>query len=466
MSESRSGTAKAFPVLRGQHDYRSMTDHVCDIVQVRPAGKAWYAGLVLALILVALLITAIGYLFAKGVGIWGLNIPVAWGFAITNYVWWIGIGMAGTFISGALLLLRQPWRTSINRAAETMTVMAVAIAGLFPILHLGRPWFAYWLAPYPNTMNLWPQWRSSLVWDFGAILVYLIVSLLIWYLSLIPDLATLRDRARSRIGQLFYGLTALGWRGDARHWQRHETVTRILAGLAVPLVFSVHSMVALDFSIGDTPGWHSTIFPPFFVAGALYSGFALVLVLSIPLRAIYGLQDFITDRHLESMAKALLAAGLVVAYSYLVEAFIAWYSGNPYEIYLELNRVSGPYAPVYWSTIMCNALIPQALWFRRVRLNHTALVLISLVVLVGMWLERFVIVIISLHREYIPSQWDMFYPTFWDWAILIGSIGLFLLFLLLFVRLLPVLSMHELRKLIRQMEGKQDEQAQGEAGHG
>jgi Ni/Fe-hydrogenase subunit HybB-like protein len=301
----------------------------------------------------------------------------------------------------------------------------------------------------PEYHELWPQWRSSLVWDFTAISVYLVVSILFWYLGLIPDLATLLDRARSRRGQVFYGLLALGWRGDALHWQRHETVSRILAGLAVPLVFSVHSMVALDFSIGDTPGWHSTIFPPFFVAGALFSGFALVLVLSIPLRAVYGLQDLITQRHLESMAKALLAAGLIVAYSYLIEMFTAWYSGNRYEIYLEINRIAGPYASVYWATLLCNVVIPQALWFLRVRLNHMALLVISLAVLVGMWLERFVIVVTSLHRKFMPSKWGMFYPTIWDWATLLGSIGLFLLLFLLFVRLLPVVSMHEVRRLIR-----------------
>lgn len=449
MSDAPTGSAKHPPLLRGDPDYRSITERVCGIVQRRSPGRGWYLGLAVSLLLVMLLITAISYLVVTGVGIWGINIPVAWGFAITNYVWWIGIGMAGTFISAALLLLRQGWRTSINRAAETMTVMAVAIAGLFPILHLGRPWFAYWVAAYPNVMNVWPQWRSSLVWDFTAISVYLVVSFLFWYLGLIPDLATLRDRARSRRGQVFYGLLALGWRGDALHWQRHETVTRLLAGLAVPLVFSVHSMVALDFSIGDTPGWHSTIFPPFFVAGALYSGFALMLVVSIPLRRVYALQDLITDRHLENLAKVLLAAGLVLTYSYLVEAFIAWYSGNPYERYLEINRAAGPYAPVYWSTVACNALLPQALWWRRVRLNHTALVVIGLGVVIGMWLERFVIVVISLHREFLPSQWGMFYPTFWDWATLAGSIGLFLFMLLLFVRLLPVMSMFELRKLIR-----------------
>ncbi len=447
---ARTGTARAFPVIRGELNYASVTDQICGVFQDRRAGRHWMWGLLVSLLLVAVLLVSIGYLMVQGVGIWGLNIPVAWGFAITNYVWWIGIGMAGTFISAALLLLRQPWRTSINRAAETMTVFAVAIAGLFPILHLGRFWFAYWVAAYPDTMNVWPNWRSSLTWDFTAIAVYLIVSLLLWYFGMLPDLASARDRAATPGRQRFYGLFALGWRGDALHWHRHELFMKLLAGLAVPLVFSVHSMVALDFSIGTTPGWHSTIFPPFFVAGALFSGFALVLVIAIPLRAGYGLQNMITQRHLESMAKAMLACGLIVAYSYLVEMFMAWYSGNQYEAYLEINRMAGPYAPVYWSTIVCNVLVPQLVWFRRVRLNLKALFAISLVVLVGMWLERFVITVISLHREYVPSQWHMFYPTAWDWSTLIGSLGLFVFLFLIYVRLLPVVSMHEVRKLITQ----------------
>ena len=444
----RAGTAKEFPVVRGALSYGGVTDEICGIFQDRPASRGWVWGLLLSLLLVAVFLVSIGYLVVAGVGVWGINVPVAWGFAITNYVWWIGIGMAGTFISAALLLLRQQWRTAINRAAETMTVMAVAIAGLFPIFHLGRFWFAYWVAAYPDTMNVWPNWRSSLTWDFAAISVYVVVSLMFWYFGMLPDLATVRDRAKTRMRQRFYGLLALGWRGDAIHWHRHELFSKLLAGLAVPLVFSVHSMVALDFSIGDTPGWHSTIFPPFFVAGALFSGFALVLVISIPLRAGYGLRDLITPRHLESMAKAMLACGLVVAYSYLVEIFIAWYSGDQYEIFLILNRMAGPYAPVYWATIACNVLVPQLLWWRRVRLNHKALFAISAVVLVGMWMERFVITIISLHREFVPSQWHMFYPTIWDWTTLIGSLGLFVFLFLVYLRLMPVISMHEVRKLI------------------
>lgn len=444
----RAGTAKEFPVTHGALTYAGVTDQVCGVFQDRPASRGWMWGVVLSLLLVALFLVSIGYLVVTGVGIWGINVPVAWGFAITNYVWWIGIGMAGTFISAALLLLRQQWRTAINRAAETMTVFAVAIAGLFPVFHLGRFWFAYWVAAYPDTMNVWPNWRSSLTWDFTAISVYLIVSLMFWYFGLLPDLASVRDRAVGRFRQRFYGLLALGWRGDALHWHRHELFLKLLAGLAVPLVFSVHSMVALDFSIGDTPGWHSTIFPPFFVAGALYSGFALVLVISIPLRAGYRLHDLITHRHLESMAKAMLACGLIIAYSYLVETFIAWYSGNKYETYLVINRTTGPYAPVYWTTIACNVLVPQLLWFRRIRLNLKALFGISLVVLVGMWLERFVITIISLHREYVPSQWHMFYPSVWDWTTLFGSLGVFAFLFLVYLRLMPVVSMHEVRKLI------------------
>lgn len=450
LEPKRVGTAKEFPVIRGALTYGEVTDQVCGVFQDRGPGRGWMFGMLLSVLLVALFLVSIGYLIVMGVGVWGINIPVAWGFAITNYVWWIGIGMGGTFISAALLLARQQWRTSINRAAETMTVFAVAIAGLFPIFHLGRFWFAYWVAGYPNTMNVWPNWRSSLTWDFTAISVYLFVSVLLWYFGALPDLATLRDRSTKRFRQRFYGLLALGWRGDALHWHRHELVLKLLAGLAVTLVFSVHSMVALDFSIGDTPGWHSTIFPPFFVAGALYSGFALVLVISIPLRVGYRLQSMITDRHLESMAKAMLACGLIIAYSYLIEMFMAWYSGNQYEMYLEVNRTTGPYAPVYWSTIFCNVLAPQTLWFRRVRTNHKALFVVSALVLLGMWLERFVITIISLNREFVPSQWHMFYPSVWDLTTLFGSIGFFVFLFLVYLRMMPVVSMHEMRKLTTQ----------------
>jgi Ni/Fe-hydrogenase subunit HybB-like protein len=436
------------PARRAEPSLADVTDQVSAIVLQRPTGKTWLLAFALALALTALLVAGISYLLVKGVGIWGVNMPVAWAFAIADYVWWIAIGMAGTFISAALYLARQEWRTSLNRYAEAMTVFAVSVSGIFPILHLGRPWFFYWLAPYPDRMGLWPQWRSSLLWDFFAILAYLIVSILYFYVGLIPDLASLRDRARSHGKQVFYGLLALGWRGEARHWQRFETLSLLLAGLAVPLVFSVHSMVALDFSEALLPGWHSTIFPPFFVAGALFSGFAMVLVLGIPLRRYYGLGDFITERHIDNLAKMLLAAGLFVDYSYLSEIFTAFYGGDRYEIALTLQRFTGAYAWVFWTTIACNVLAIQALWWPRVRRHHGWLFVIGLLVLIGMWFERFMLIVSSLYRDFLPSSWGMFYPTLWDLAFLFGSIGLFFVLFLLFVRWLPLVSMFELRKLV------------------
>jgi molybdopterin-containing oxidoreductase family membrane subunit len=424
----------------------AVTDPVTAIVLERPAGRGWLFAFVAAVVLTALLGSGIWVLLVRGVGIWGIDIPVAWGFAITDYVWWIGIGMAGTFISAALYLTRQSWRNSLNRYAEAMTVFAVSVSGLFPVLHLGRPWFFYWLAPYPNRMGLWPQWRSSLLWDFFAITAYLLVSILYFYVGLLPDLATLRDRARTRGRQVFYGLLALGWRGEARHWQRFETLSLVLAALAVPLVFSVHSMVALDFSEGLLPGWHTTLFPPFFVAGALFSGFAMVLVLGIPLRQHYRLQAFITEAHLDKLARLLLAVGLLVDYSYLCEVFFAFYGGDRYEIALTLNRLGGAYAWVFWTTIACNVLAIQLLWLPRVRANHAALFTIALLVVIGMWFERFMLIVTSLYRSFLPSSWGMFYPTLWDLGFLVGSIGLFFLLFLLFVRLLPAVSMFELRR--------------------
>jgi Ni/Fe-hydrogenase subunit HybB-like protein len=420
---------------------------ISDIVLARPVSPGWLVALAVAFALTLLFGVAIVYLIATGIGIWGNNVPVVWAFDITNYVWWIAIGMAGTFISAALLLTRQAWRTSINRFAEAMTVFAVVIAGLFPILHLGRPWFFYWLAPYPNIMNVWPQWRSPLVWDFWAILSYLILSILFWYMGMIPDFAVLRDRARRRGAQIIYGLLALGWRGEARHWQRYEMAYKLLAGLAVPLVFSVHSEVALAFAAGNTPGWHSTIFPPFFIAAALFSGFAMALTIAVPLRAVFGLKAYITDHHIDNIAKVTLACGLIVAYSYLIEVFNAFYSGDRYEIYTALNRMQGPYAPVYWIMILCNVAVPQALWFRRIRRNAAALLIISIIINIGMWLERFMLIVTSLHRDFLPSSWDMFYPTVWDWATLAGSLGFFGLLMLLFVRALPLVSVFEMRKL-------------------
>jgi Ni/Fe-hydrogenase subunit HybB-like protein len=429
--------------------YAAVTEAICDIPLRRRFGRGWLAGFAVALLLTLLLTFGIGWLLVRGVGIWGLNIPVAWAFAIANYVWWIAIGMGGTFISAALYLLRQEWRSSLNRYAETMTVFAVSVSGIFPILHLGRPWFFYWLFPYPDIMNVWPQWRSSLEWDFFAILAYLIVSILYWYIGMIPDFASLRDRAASRIRARVYGFLALGWRGEARHWRRFEKLSLILAGLAVPLVFSVHSMVALDFSEGAVPGWHSTIFPPFFVAGALFSGFAMVLALGIPMRRYLQLQAFITARHLENMAKMMLAIGLVVDYSYFSEIFTAFYSMDRYEVAVTLNRLGGAYAWVFWGTILCNVLQIQLLWLARIRRSPAALFIISVGVLIGMWLERFMLIVTSLYRDYVPSSWGLFYPTFWDIAFLAGSVGLFFVLFLLFVRVAPVVSMFELRRAIR-----------------
>src|SRR5205814_2450178 len=364
----------------------------------------WWVGFALSFLLVMVLFFSIAYLLVRGVGIWGINVPVAWGFAIVNFVWWIGIGHAGTLISAILLLLHQKWRTSINRFAEAMTLFAVACAGLFPLLHLGRPWFFYWLLPYPNTMEMWPQWRSPLVWDVFAVLTYFTVSLLFWYIGLIPDLATLRDRSSRCLGRITYGILAMGWRGSARHWHRYEVAYLLLAGLATPLVVSVHTVVSFDFAVAIVPGWHSTIFPPYFVAGAIFSGFAMVLTLAIPIRAIYGLEGFITSRHLQNMAKVMLATGLIVAYGYTIEAFIAWYGGDKYEGFMIWNRMTGPYAPVYWSLIFCNVVLPQVLWFKRVRTNVLILFILSIIVNVGMWLERFIIIVTSLHRDFLPSS--------------------------------------------------------------
>jgi Ni/Fe-hydrogenase subunit HybB-like protein len=443
-------------ILAPGHTYASVTDKISAIVLTGRTPRGWLIGFGLSFTLTMVLLCAVAYLFAVGVGIWGLNIPVAWAFDITNFVWWIGIGHAGTLISAVLLLLRQEWRTSINRFAEAMTLFAVACAGLFPLIHLGRPWLFYWLFPYPNTMGVWPQFRSPLVWDVFAVTTYATVSLLFWYVGLLPDLATLRDRSPSRLGRALYGILAMGWRGSARHWRRYQTAYLLLAALATPLVVSVHSIVSLDFAVSVLPGWHTTVFPPYFVAGAIYSGFAMVLTLAIPIRAVYGLEDFITLRHLQNMAKILLTTGLIVAYGYGMEAFMAWYSQNRYEEYMILNRLFGPYAPYYWALLLCNVMVPQLLWLRRIRSNPAALFIIALVVNVGMWLERFIIIVTSLHRDFLPSSWGMFYPTFWDWATFFGSIGLFLSLLFLFLRFLPMISIFEMRELVSEMDSREE----------
>jgi Ni/Fe-hydrogenase subunit HybB-like protein len=448
--ETRPGQSAGVepPVIGPGYTFRSVVEKISSITEARRTPPGWWIGFMISFALVMVLLYTISYLLIKGVGIWGINIPVGWGFAIINFVWWIGIGHAGTLISAILLLLHQKWRTSINRFAEAMTLFAVACAGLFPLLHMGRPWFFFWMFPYPNTMGVWPQFRSPLIWDVFAVSTYAMVSLLFWYVGLIPDMATLRDRTKSRLGQIVYGILAMGWRGSAYHWKRYEVTYLILAGLATPLVVSVHTVVSFDFAVAILPGWHSTIFPPYFVAGAIYSGFAMVLVLAIPLRASYGLQDFITRVHLRNMAKIMLATGCIVGYGYGLEAFMAFYSGNGYERYMVVNRMFGPYAVYYWALIATNVAIPQLLWSKAVRDNPAVLFVLALIVLCGMWLERFVIVVTSLHRDYLPSSWGMYSPTVWDWSMFLGTIGLFCALMLLFLRFLPMISIAEMQTLL------------------
>jgi molybdopterin-containing oxidoreductase family membrane subunit len=436
------------PVIAPGHDYGTVTNQISDVVLKEPVRRGWLTGLLIALAVTQLLILAVTVLFVKGIGVWGIRIPIGWGWAIINFVWWIGIGHAGTLISAILFLFKQEWRTSINRFAEAMTLFAVACAGIFPILHLGRPWLFFWLTPYPNTMSLWPQWRSPLCWDVFAVSTYGTVSLLFWYVGLIPDLATLRDRAKNVFVARVYGIFALGWRGAANHWHRYETAYKILAGLATPLVLSVHTIVSFDFAVSLLPGWHTTIFPPYFVAGAIYSGFAMVLTLAIPLRKYYKLEDFITDRHLDTMAKVMLATGMIVAYGYFMEAFMCWYSGNQYEGFMILNRMKGPYAFAFWSLISCNVIFPQLLWLPRFRRNVICLFVMSLIINLGMWLERFIIVVTSLHRDFLPSSWDMYHPTKWDILTYVGTIGFFFVAMLIFVRILPAISIFEMRELV------------------
>jgi molybdopterin-containing oxidoreductase family membrane subunit len=431
------------------HDFGTVTDKISKIVLQRKTPLGWFVGFGVAFAVLQALLVQTVVLLLKGVGIWGIDIPVGWGFAILNFVWWIGIGHAGTLISAILLLLRQEWRTSINRFAEAMTLFAVACAAYFPIFHTGRPWLSwYWLLPYPNTMGIWPNFRSPLIWDVFAVSTYATVSALFWFVGLIPDLATLRDRAKSKVWKVLYGMAAMGWRGSARHWHNYETAYLLLAGLATPLVVSVHTVVSFDFATGIVPGWHATIFPPYFVAGAIYAGFAMVLTLAIPLRRFYGLEDFITMKHLENMAKVMLATGLVVAYGYAMEAFFGWYGGNRFEAYAIWNRMTGPYKSMYWALIFCNVFWLNLLWIKKLRTNVPFLFVSSLVVGTGMWLERFVIIVTSLHRDYLPSSWGMYSGTSWDWAAFIGTLGLFATLLFLFVRFLPAISIFEMRTIL------------------
>jgi len=443
------------PVLGAGHDFESVTAGIGDVVLEQRHPKGWWVGFGIGFILLNVFMMAVTWLFVEGTGIWGVNNPVGWAFAIINFVWWIGIGHAGTLISAILLLLNQDWRTSINRFAEAMTLFAVVCAGLFPVIHTGRPWLAFWLFPFPSTMELWPNFRSPLVWDVFAVATYATVSLLFWFVGLIPDFATLRDRAKSIVPKKIFGILALGWRGSTLHWDRYEEAYLLLAGLSTPLVVSVHSVVSLDFAISLIPGWHATIFPPYFVAGAVYAGFAMVLTIAIPLRIGYNMKDFITDRHLDLMGRVMLATGLFVDYGYATEAFMSWYSANNYETFMMTNRMGGPSGWAYWALILCNFAAIQPLWLKSVRSSATALFIVAMFVNLGMWLERYVIVVTSLQHDYMPSAWGIYYPTMWDVMTFVGTIGLFVTLIFLFIRFLPVISIFEMRTLVPGAELKE-----------
>lgn len=437
------------PLALGDASLASITDKVSRIAERPRPPLAWYVAFAVSSTVTAvLLLGGAAYLIGVGVGVWGNNVPVGWGWDITNFVFWIGIGHAGTLISAILFLLRQRWRTSINRFAEAMTLFAVACAGIYPAIHVGRVWVIYWLAPYPNQMALWPNFRSPLVWDMVAVSTYGTVSLLFWYLGMIPDLATFRDRATGTWRKLAYGIFALGWRGSGRQWHRYERAYLLLAALATPLVLSVHSVVSFDFAVAQIPGWHSTIFPPYFVAGAIFSGFAMVVTLMVPARAFFGLKDLVTIRHLENMNKVILATGCMVGYAYGIEFFIAWYGGNPYEQFVFINRALGPYWWAYWTMIFCNVVVPQVFWFRKIRTTPWMMVIACILVNVGMWFERFVIVVTSLSRDFLPSSWGYFKPTWVDIGMFVGSFGLFFTLFLLFCRYLPMVAMAEVKAVL------------------
>lgn len=450
MPSAEPMTAWVSPDMNDRH----VSDKVCDIVR-KPSPRLWFAVVAIGLLGTMLMLAAIAWLIARGVGIWGIQIPVAWGFAIINFVWWIGIGHAGTLISAVLYLLRQRWRNSINRFAEAMTLFAVAIAGMFPLLHLGRPTYFYWLLPYPNTMALWPQWRSPLVWDVFAVATYATVSLLFWYLGLVPDLATLRATAAKKSTRKIAGVLSLGWRGSSRHWQRHQALYLLMAGLATPLVVSVHSIVGLDFATAVVAGWHHTLFPPYFVAGAIFSGMAMVVTLVIPVRAIYGLQDLITIRHFDNMAKVMLMTGMIVTYGYAMEFFIAWYSGEAAERSHLIHMFTGPYASATIIMLACNVLVPQFLWFPKIRRSILPLFIISILINVGMWTERYVIVVASLYKGFMLSASDIYAATFWDWALFVGTLGFFLLLMMMFIRYVPAISMYEVREMLHEGDAGQ-----------
>lgn len=442
------------PMVTGDLTYSEVTQKVSEITE-SGTPRAWYIAVFITGGITLLLGAMLGYLALTGIGVWGNNSPIGWAWDITNFVFWIGIGHAGTLISAILFLFRQKWRTSINRFAEAMTLFAVACAGIFPLFHVGRPWRAYWLFPIPNTdLNMWQNFRSPLLWDVFAVSTYAMVSLLFWYVGLIPDLATLRDRAKSLLRKRVFGVLSLGWRGSSHHWRHYEMAYLILAGLSTPLVLSVHTIVSFDFAVSVIPGWHTTIFPPYFVAGAIFSGFAMVVTLMVLARQIFGLQNLVTMKHLENMNKIMLATGMIVGYAYATELFTAWYSGNPYEQFAFSNRAFGPYAWAYWTMVTCNVIAPQVFWFKRFRTSIPVMFAVSILINIGMWFERFVIIVTSLHRDYLPGSWGYFSPTIVDILTFLGSFGLFLTLFLLFVRFLPMIAISEVKGVMAQQRAR------------
>jgi Ni/Fe-hydrogenase subunit HybB-like protein len=430
---------------KGPNTFAQITDNVTRIMEAPKPPRAWYIAFAIALGMLTMFLGSITWAAWTGIGVWGNMMPVAWAFPIVNFVFWIGIGHAGTLISAILFLLRQNWRTAINRFAEAMTIFAVMCAGIFPGVHIGRPWLPYYMMPIPNQMGMWPQFRSPLEWDIFAVSTYATVSILFWYMGMIPDFATFRDRSTSTAQRVAYGIVAMGWRGSSRQWHRYERAYLILAALATPLVLSVHSVVSFDFATAQLPGWHATIFPPYFVAGAIFGGFAMVVTLAVPARQFFGLKRIITIRHLELMAKVMIATGLMVGYAYGMEFFISWYGGSSYEGFTFVNRLFGPYAWAYWTMISCNVIFPQLFWFKNVRTNVWAILLIGMIVNVGMWFERFVIICTSLTRDFLPSSWGYYIPTKFDFMTLGGSFGLFFTLFLLFCRYLPMVAMSEVK---------------------
>lgn len=436
------------PLITGKKDYTKITKDISGPVISKP-GKTWFMGITLSSTALFIGVFAITMTIWKGIGLWGVNRTIGWGWGITNFVWWVGIGHAGTFISAILLLFRQKWRTGINRSAEAMTIFAVMCAGLFPLIHMGRLPLGYFILPYPNTRQLWVNFNSPLLWDVFAITTYLLVSILFWYMGLLPDIGTIRDKAKSKARKIIYNILSFGWKGSARHWSRHESMSLILAGLAAPLVLSVHSIVSFDFATSVIPGWHTTIFPPYFVSGAIFSGFAMVLTLMLIARKTMNLQDYITINHVESMNKIIIATGSIVGIAYITELFISWYSGSIYEKFAFYNRAFGPYWWAYWTMTTCNVISPQLMWFRKLRRSVVFTFILSIFINVGMWFERFVIVVTSLHRDFLPSSWAMYKPTITEISIFVGTLGIFFTCFLLFIRFFPVVAIAEVKSVFK-----------------